>query len=191
MQNEEPEVFMMINTEDFISVILSEGAYKAAAIGGENIVLSREFRALCEKNSCGKYGRCWVCPPDCGEIDALMDRVQSYRHALVYQTVGTLEDSFDIEGMIAAREKHQEVAQKVAAKLGELLSPGFLHLGPGGCGLCEECAKLTGEPCRHPAKALIPVEGCGIDVAATVSGTPLKYINGANTVTYFGMILYN
>lgn len=181
----------MSNTEDFISMILNAGASKAAPIVGDKIVLSREFRALCEKNSCGKYGRCWVCPPDCGEIDALMERVRSYCHAVVYQTVGTLEDSFDIEGMIAGREKHQEVAQRVAARLEEFLSPGFLHLGPGGCGLCEECAKLTGEPCRHPQDALIPVEGCGIDVAATVRGTELKYINGANTVTYFGMILYN
>ena len=34
------------------------------------------------------------------------------------------------------------------------------------------------------------MEGAGIDVYNTVKDTPLKYINGANTVTYFGLVLF-
>ena len=34
------------------------------------------------------------------------------------------------------------------------------------------------------------MEACGVDVYNTTRETPLKYINGQNTVTYFGMVLF-
>ena len=43
---------------------------------------------------------------------------------------------------------------------------------------------------RHPDRALPPMEGAGIDVYKTTKSTDLKYINGANTVTFFGLLLY-
>ena len=57
---------------------------------------------LCESNACGNYGRSYMCPPDVGEVETLMGRLKDYRLALVYQTVGTLEDSYDFEGMMEA-----------------------------------------------------------------------------------------
>jgi hypothetical protein len=33
------------------------------------------------------------------------------------------------------------------------------------------------------------LEGYGVDVYKTTMGTDLKYINGADTGTYFGMVL--
>ena len=36
----------------------------------------------------------------------------------------------------------------------------------------------------------MPMEGAGVDVYNTVKDTPLRYINGQNTVTYFGMVLF-
>ena len=70
------------------------GAYKAGVVDLQDVRFDRAFRAMCETNACGNYGKCWMCPPDAGDIDALMNEAQSYQKALVYQTVGTLEDSF-------------------------------------------------------------------------------------------------
>ena len=50
---------------------------------------------------------------------------------------------------------------------------------------------MTAEPCRHPDRALASLESYGMDVYNTTRSTPLQYINGANTVTYFGMVLYS
>ena len=44
---------------------------------------------------------------------------------------------------------------------------------------------------RFPERALPSVESYGIDVYNTVKGTELKYINGPNTVTYFGMVFFD
>ena len=46
---------------------------------------------------------------DAGDIDALMNEAQSYQKALVYQTVGKLEDSYDFEGMMEAARLHNEL----------------------------------------------------------------------------------
>ena len=41
-----------------------------------------------------------------------------------------------------------------------------------------------------PEKAMSSLEGYCVDVYNTTKDTPLKYINGQNTVTYFGAILF-
>ena len=46
------------------------GADHAAVIDASEIVLDARFRTMCEANSCGVYGKCWMCPPDAGEIGA-------------------------------------------------------------------------------------------------------------------------
>ena len=61
------------------------------------IHFDKSFRSLCESNACGNYGRSYMCPPDVGEVETLMGRLKDYRLALVYQTVGTLEDSYDLK----------------------------------------------------------------------------------------------
>ncbi|MGN0752898.1 MAG: DUF2284 domain-containing protein [Aristaeellaceae bacterium] len=179
----------MYTHDDLISLSLSAGAKKAAIIRTEDIVVSSVFRDICASNSCGKYGRCWMCPPDVGEIDPLMTQLKGYSYGLLYQTIYDIEDSFDIEGMGEASRKHAQVSQRVNDVVKPLL-PGCLHLSCGGCNLCERCAKLDNQPCRKPDKALPPMEGYGIDVYNTTKSTDLKYINGKNTVTFFGIVLF-
>lgn len=173
------------------SLAMACGAAGAAVLPAESIVTSAEFRRICESNGCGKYNRCWVCPPHIGEIDDLILQIRQYPFALLYQTVSPLEDSFDIEGMLKAGAHHAALSQRLQHACKDVLNGNFLHLTCGGCHLCEQCAKLSGEPCRQPDKALPSLEGYGVDVYQTVRNTGLRYINGVNTVTYFGMILFN
>jgi len=174
-----------------IQAALDCGAAKAACISGDQVVYSESFRDICRANQCGCYGKCWVCPPEIGEIGELIARAKTYPRGLLYQTIGTLEDSFDIEGMMAAGNRHALVSRDIQTAVSELLQKPFLHLGCGGCHLCPVCAKRTSEPCRHPESALPAMEGYGIDVYNTTRTTPLNYINGTNTVTYFGLVLFS
>ena len=176
--------------DTLIQAALAAGAAKAALIRGTQVVYSTSFRKICESNQCGCYGSCWVCPPEIGGIEELIARAKAFPKGLLYQTIGTLEDSFDVEGMFAAGANHAQVSCRLHKHLPELLKKPFLHLGCGGCHLCNTCAKRTGQPCRHPENALPAMEGYGIDVYNTTCATPLKYINGTNTVTYFGLVLF-
>ena len=167
------------------------GAYKTGIIDAREISLDRAFRAMCEANSCGMYGRCWMCPPDVGDIDVLMAEVAEYDYALVYQTVSDLEDNFDFEGMIAAKKRTYPLAQSLRDVFLNRGIDKVLHLGAGGCGVCETCSKKTNEPCRYPGRAMPSLEAYGVNVSRLASAAGMKYINGQNTVTYFGAVLFS
>lgn len=176
--------------QSLLELALTAGAARAAVLTQDQIVLSETFRDICRANQCGSFGRCWMCPPFLGPVRELMDKVRSYPQALWYQSVSPVEDSFDIEGMFAAAREHALLSQRIQGQLSVLLKKPWLHLSCGGCHLCPVCAKVTGEPCRKPDRALPSLEGYGIDVYRTTITTDLPYINGKNTVTYFGMILF-
>lgn len=170
---------------NYVETALAFGAKNAAIVAVDQIELEAKFRELCASNACGMYGRCWTCPPDIGEIDALMEKLRSYRSALVYQTIFPLEDSFDFEGMMEAGRRHNELVQKLRKEI-----PEGLHLGAGGCKVCSPCAKQSDEPCRYPDRAIASLEAHGVNVSKLAALAGMKYINGANTVTYFGAIFF-
>lgn len=175
--------------QEMIAIALDAGALKATVIEASSIVLNTTFRDICKSNGCGMYGKCWMCPPDVGDIEPLMAEVRKYQHGLLYQTVSEIEDSFDIEGMQEAGKRHVMLSQRLEAFL-MLELDKHLHLSCGGCRICERCAKMDGLPCRDPERAMSSMEAYGIDVYNTCKPTELKYINGQNTVTYFGIVLF-
>ena len=144
------------------------GAYKAGVVDLQDVRFDRAFRAMCETNACGNYGKCWMCPPDAGDIDALMNEAQSYQKALVYQTVGKLEDSYDFEGMMEAARLHNELSRALAKWFATLPFAKKLHL----------------------ELAMPSLETYGINVSELAASSGMKYINGQNTVTYFGALLF-
>ena len=176
--------------EKLLSAAREAGVHKAVILPAEAVVLSEQFRDICRGNQCGCYGRYWVCPPELPAVETVMEKVRSYSRALWYQSVAPSEDSFDIEGMLEAGQSHAMLSQRLQVLAAPLLPENFLHLTCGGCHLCPTCAKAEGKPCRMPDKALPSLEGYCVDVYNTTKDTPLKYINGQNTVTYFGMILF-
>lgn len=167
------------------------GAYRAAVVPVPDIVLDASFRELCRNNMCGNYGKCWMCPPDVGEIDTLMERFGSFDWALVYQTVTSLEDSYDFEGMMAAAEKHARLTEALMTVYPRESFAKVWHLGAGGCHVCPVCAKREEQPCRYPERAVPSLEACGVNVSALAAAAGMNYINGTDTVTYFGAVLFS
>ena len=173
-----------------IDAALSCGFSGATLLPAAEIVTDRAFRDTCSTNRCGLYGKCWTCPPDVGDIDLLIKTLYGYSQALLYQTIVQLEDSYDIEGMSAGGARHAKQSRILGKKILPLLGTKAMNLSCGGCRFCDRCAKQDGLPCRAPSEALASLEAYGVDVYQTVKKTELKYVNGQNTVTYFGMILF-
>ena len=170
---------------------LSLGAFRASVIPVESIETDAAFRDMCAANVCGNYGRNWKCPPDAGDIHELIAELRTYSYALVYQTVSELEDSYDFEGMMDAGAAHNRLMVELRRGIDTLALPRVLHLGAGGCRMCEVCAKRTGEACRHPDLAVASLETYGVNVSKLAPAAGMKYINGKDTVTYFGAVLFD
>ena len=93
--------------------------------------------------------------------------------------------------MVDAKKKSYPLAQSLRKVFDELGIKSVLHLGAGGCGVCEKCAKMDGLPCRFPNMAMPSLEAYCINVSELARASGMKYINGQNTVTYFGAVLFS
>lgn len=83
-----------------------------------------------------------------------MERARGYDWLLVYQTVSRLEDSFDFEGMMEAAHQHSLLSRRMEQLCAGRIPGQRLHLGAGGCHVCDTCSKVDNEPCRHPDQAM-------------------------------------
>lgn len=169
--------------------ILDAGAFRAGTMDVDEIPFEPAFRKMCESNACGMYGRSWMCPPDIGPVEDLIAQAKQFRWALVFQTVSDLEDSYDFEGMMAAGGRMNRLMDAIRQKLDESDIRRRLLLGAGGCRICRRCAKASGQPCRYPEQALSSLEAYGINVSVLAPMAGMKYVNGPDTVTFFGAVL--
>lgn len=142
----------------------------------------------CRTNQCGRYGSCWTCPPAVGTLPELKTKLLKYSNAAIFTCKYELEDCFDFETMTYGANRTRELLYEI---MEDLKKDGvdFMALACGSCSLCEKCT-YPDLPCRHPDKALVSVEACGISVVDLAGSVGVNYHNGENTVTYFCVILY-
>lgn len=157
-------------------------------IDSSDIPFSQAVVDMCKANRCGKYGTCWTCPPGVGALEELERKIKSYKTACVFTCKYDLEDSFDFEGMVEGQKSAKIVLRSIIDNL-NADGEKFMALGCEGCGLCEKCT-YPDAPCRFPEKAVPSVEACGINVVELAKKSGINYNNGANTVTYFCVILF-
>ena len=179
-----------MTTTDILALAEELGFSHAGPLNTGALRFLPEVRDMCAADRCHNYGKCWTCPPDVREINELIEKAKGYQWAVVYQSIGQLEDSYDFEGMMAAGETHEKNSREFIQRTKGIWNGDFLHLSAGGCRHCARCAILDEEPCRFPEEALSSLEAYGVAVSQLAPKVGMKYINGANTVTYFGMCLF-
>lgn len=175
----------MMNIEKYF---VGSGIFQYKLIKPDEIPFSQAVVDMCKANRCGKYGTCWTCPPGVGALDELERKIKSYKTACVFTCRYDLEDSFDFEGMVEGQKSAKRILQNIIEQL-QADGKKFMALGCEGCGLCEKCT-YPDSPCRFPGKAVPSVEACGINVVELAKKIGINYNNGADTVTYFCVILF-
>ncbi len=185
-------ITMGIDVERLINDALASNAIHAAMVDVSMIQFHGVFRKACERNACGKYNTSWMGPPAIGEVNELMERAKKYRHGLLFQTVHSISSSFDLAGMSEGEKAHGKVLRRILERIKRKYDvKDILPLGAGCCHICQRCAYLDGESCRHPDEAVASVEAYGIDAARMVKDAGLRYHHGENTVSYIGLFLFN
>jgi len=175
------------NIEVFFEKITEKYGVKCGECDNFPDMYHKVLLDACKQNTCGMYGRCHVCPPNTGDGDACIERALSYPKVAAFQKIYPLEDSFDFPGMVEAKKDFVKVVQGVLDEARAHFDDMML-LGAGGCGLCAKCTYEENKPCRFPDRAVASLESYCIQVSELASKVGLKYINGQNTVTYFGAV---
>ena len=164
------------------------GFTEAVALDPQALVPKEDVRAMCASDKCHAYGKNWTCPPECGGLSACAARIKDCTQGILLQTVGTLEDSFDVEAMMDTEKVHRERFHTMAEKI-RAIYPDALCLGTGGCRICGKCAYP--EPCRFPDKACSSMEGYGLLVSEVCQSAGIPYYHGKNTIAYTACILFS
>jgi predicted metal-binding protein len=179
----------MLTEEMLMGNAIQYGAYKAFVIDVDKISFDEDLRSYCTMNYCGSFGKNYACPPDVGTVGEVIGKAMEYKKALVFQTIGQLEDSYDFEGMQEAADIHTKVSDRIDHDM-KLQSADYLQLTVGGCTVCKVCAIADKQPCRFPDRAVSSLEAYCMNVSNLAKLCDMKYINGKDTVTYFGAFLY-
>jgi len=179
-----------MNLEENIAEKQEElGIHQFAFTTTDKLSIHQGVRDLCEMNSCGRYGNSWACPPAVGTLEECREKLLSFENVFTYTTKHDLEDSFDFEGMMAGREAHTRISLEVVKYFQSIYSGEVLILSGDGCTRCKKCT-YPDEPCRFPGEIYPTVESYGVEVYALAKTAHINYINGKDTVTYFGCILF-
>lgn len=177
----------MEQLNNYESKILLLGASRVETVLVKDIIFSPELRQKCESNKCGSYGKNWTCPPHVEEIHSLIEELQMYKTASIFQRVYSLDEMDKNE----AKDNFRKMTNKIVHIFSTTTNPKAKLLSVGGCQICEECGARKNIPCRYPCIAYSSLEAYGIKISelARVSGMSLN--NGDNTITCFGTVFIN
>jgi uncharacterized 2Fe-2S/4Fe-4S cluster protein (DUF4445 family) len=146
-----------------------------------------EVRVMCAADRCHSFGRNWACPPGCGDLSSFAAQFAGFGSGILVQTVGVLEDPFDLDGMTSAERVHKRRLLKLVEVLGSSY-PRELPLGVGPCALCPVCT-YPDQPCRLPGLRIVSMEAAGLLVAQVCERNGVPYYHGPSTVTYTSCVL--
>lgn len=157
------------------------GFTHTAPLKREDFVSYEAVRDMCGNGKCNVFGKSWACPPACGTLAECAGRLDGYRAGILVQSVGEVEDSFDIEGMFAEEKAHKE---RFYALIDALRSPfpGLFPLGAGACKLCASCAYP--EKCRFPDSAVSSMEAYGGLITEITGKCGLQYNYGPGSIAF-------
>ena len=169
-----------------IEQALAAGFANAAVMDTKDLVFVLSFRPLCEENLCGKYGVNYACPPDCGTVEEMRERVLKWPRALVLQTMWDIDDPLDDAQTKPAKGEHNKMTRKL---IDALARPGLM-VGAGGCSLCNPCAITTGEPCRFPDQRYSCMSAYCVFVQEMAESCGMEYDCGPGVVAFFSMFCF-
>lgn len=177
----------MIDMERLKALALETGFSYAGSLDTETIELKQEVRDMCSGGNCGQYGKRWSCPPGCGEINDFRKKISMYRRGVLVQTVGQLEDQFDVETMIETQAAHKENMDQIYTRVLEVY-PKTLAIGAGCCTICDTCT-YPDKSCRFPDRQMVSMEACGMVVSEVCLANGMQYYYGPGTIAYTSCFL--
>ena len=174
--------------QEFCALAKEIGFQQAGPLDPATIELKEEVREMCASGKCAMYDKRWSCPPGCGTLDECRELLKGYTRGILVQSVGELEDNFDIETMMETEAAHKE---RFYAMRKALVEKGIdaLAAGAGCCTVCKDCT-YPDTPCRFPEQRMSSMEALGMLVLEVCKANDMRYFYGENTIAYTSCFLF-
>ena len=177
-----------MNDKQIIELAEASG-FRAAMIATNEIVQEPSFRKFCEDNLCGKYNANYSCPPDCGTVEEVQQRLKAGKRALVLQSIWDIGSYDNKDEIQKSKKTHNAAILRFTETLRKAGHKGFC-LGYGGCPLCDPCKRVINEPCAHPEQKISCMSAYCIDVAKLAEKCGLEFAWIPEKLFLFGMFVF-
>lgn len=174
-------------TEKIVELAREHGFECIGITTANKLRVRDEVRDMCSADKCKSYDRNWACPPACGTLDYFREEIGKRSSVVVFQTVGDLEDEFDIETMMETSDLHKERIPKFVSDVREIV-PDCLVLAAGACTICSECSYPDAE-CRFPNRSFVSMEASGLVVSDTCTAAGIPYNHGSDHIAYVSCVV--
>ena len=180
---------MTLKLDEALQIARDAGFEVAEPMDPQKFTFLTEVRDMCEANTCQQWDKKWTCPPACGSLDELKERLLRYQDGVLFQTVAHMETEFDGDGMLEAFQAMGAATTKLLDAL-FALDEDIWPFGNDGCFKCEECT-FPDAPCRYPDRAYPSMEACGLMVMHVCRDNDVTYYYGPGVVALTGGFLFN
>lgn len=177
-------------TDQELLTLAKEEGFIAVMTAPDQIPINPKFRVFCEENRCGKYNANYSCPPDCGTVEELQQKILAEDKAMILQTLWDIQGYEDKETIQQAKASHNAAALRLMAKLRANGYSGFCS-GYNGCPLCNPCKRTENQPCAHPELRISCMSAYCIDVAELAKRCKLAFAWSENRLHLFGMAAFH
>lgn len=175
---------------EMIRLAISEGFAAVEITDTHRIVFDPTFRPYCEENLCGQYGVNYSCPPECGSVEEMKQRILAHKRALVLQTIWQVADYSDVPAIRHAKKSHNAAELRLVQKLRSAGHDGVI-VGASGCALCTPCALTQGQPCRFPDLKYSCMSAYCVFVKKLADTCGMEYDCGEGLLGLFGMYVFD
>ena len=111
---------------DYIKEAKKLGFSNTAIMDTKKLVFKPEYRKFCEENQCGCYNVNPACPPECGTVESMKQRVFAYEKALILQTIQNKDMDYKM-----AKLAHNKLTEKLASRIMESGKTEMLIMSAG------------------------------------------------------------
>lgn len=178
-------------TEKLLQIAKEKGFSQASVIPTSEFVFVPKYRAYCEENRCGNYGKNYACPPYCGTVEEMHQRTNGYAWALVLKSDHVVKNALDGAETKELKKMHNTLTRELTKRLREenLIEDG-LSIMAGPCNFCPVCKMRSGEPCPFETKRFSCLSAYCIDVGHLASSAGMALSWDMNRVSFFSMYLF-
>ena len=111
---------------DYIKEAKKLGFSNTAIMDTKKLVFKPEYRKFCKENQCGCYNVNPACPPECGTVETMKQRVFAYEKALILQTIQSKDMDYKM-----AKLAHNKLTEQLASKIMESGNTDLLIMSAG------------------------------------------------------------
>ena len=178
----------MLNRELLEAQLNELPLYMYDYIDPSELEFAWRVRWICQ-HECPMYGKTWACPPGVGSVEECQAKCGQYENCLMISTIVEVADIADIDETLATRSGHEEITNRVRDLMRSQGEEPYV-LSTEACAICQRCAYLDGQPCRHPDKMHPCVESHGINMLPLLENRGMNFQYGENVVTWFSLLFF-